>query len=58
MSRVMIDCPTTGNPVPTGMSLSNKAMEALPMSGNILRNCPECGRRHAWGRKDAYQEEG
>ena len=54
---MMIDCPATGKPVSTGMNLSAKAMEGLPVAGNILRRCPECGRRHTWTKEDAYLEE-
>lgn len=57
MVRVMIDCPATGKPVFTGMNLSAKALEGLPVVGNILRRCPECGRRHTWTKEDAYLEE-
>jgi hypothetical protein len=57
MARVMIDCPASGNPVPTGLNLSAKAFEGLPLVGNILRGCPECGQHHTWAKEDAYLEE-
>ncbi len=50
----MIDCPATGNPVSTGMNLSDKALERLFVVGNIMWSCPECGQRHVWGKEDAY----
>lgn len=55
MARVMIKCPTTGEPVSTGMDMDS--LEGVSLSNNTLRDCPECGQDHVWQGSDAFLEE-
>jgi hypothetical protein len=55
MARVMIRCPVTGNPVPTGMNVTS--LDGVTMRDNVLGNCPECGRDHVWSGEDAFLED-
>ena len=56
MPRVLITCPTTNRPVPTGISLSLASFQARPLADNQFR-CPACEQIHTWDKADAYLEE-
>jgi len=56
MGRIMIACPTTGQLVPTGLTLSREEFERAVLSGSVTR-CPACGRIHAWTKRDASLED-
>ncbi len=58
MARIMINCPQTNKPVPTGLSMNKASFEEPTnmMEGNSLR-CPECRAMHTWGKKDAFLED-
>ena len=50
---VMIVCPHTGKPTPTGFVMNPEEFEdATP--GNILSGCNECGGNHSWSKEDAF----
>jgi hypothetical protein len=57
MARVMINCPDTGEPVPTGFDMNQQSFETSQMSGNSFGPCPACGQMHTWDKEDAYLEE-
>jgi hypothetical protein len=56
MSRVLITCPSTNLPVPTGLSMD---LEAFSMGAFDERfvDCPHCQLIHAWATDDAYLED-
>jgi hypothetical protein len=57
MARVMINCPQTRKPLPTGMRFSNQSFETATLSGNRIGPCPHCGAQHTWDKKDAFLED-
>ena len=56
MARVLIDCPTTGKPVPTGFTASKDTFESSQITGEEVQ-CPHCGQLHVWAKGDAYLED-
>lgn len=58
MRRLMITCPTTGGPTPTGMSFDEGSFqETVPMFGDCASTCGQCGQRHTWSVNDVFFEE-
>jgi endogenous inhibitor of DNA gyrase (YacG/DUF329 family) len=57
MAQIMIDCPTTGKAVSTGMAADKACWAKLPDAwmGTAFR-CPACDTMHTWNRSDAYLE--
>ncbi len=53
MAQIVITCPKTGNPVPTGMDMDRESFESGTFVQLTLKNCPECGDDHTWDTKDA-----
>ena len=53
---VMIKCPKTGEPVPTGYELEPEYFHspASTMSSSILEKCPSCGETHTWSKSIAF----
>jgi hypothetical protein len=53
----MINCPKTGNPIFTGMSMDEESFEqdsnAFSQTGTP---CTECGEMHKWQKQDAFLE--
>lgn len=55
---VMIDCPTTGEPLPTGIAVGNReSFESSDFRDNTVGPCPHCGGYHTWSKEDAYLSE-
>lgn len=57
MSVVMITCPTTGRPVPTGIEIEPSDFQRLPVT-EARMVCPACGQEHVWGTKSAWLDSG
>lgn len=57
MGMVMIKCPNTSKPIPTGIGMDKASFEASNMSGNSVK-CPKCGNIHIWDKRDAWVWEG
>lgn len=55
MGVLMIQCPSTGRPVSTGIEML--AIEQLPMVIAKAR-CPACGQVHEWTKDDAWLANG
>lgn len=53
MASVMIKCPKTGKEVRTGIGVAQK--EFFETASFI--ECPHCGERHTWEKKDAWIKE-
>jgi hypothetical protein len=55
MPKIMMNCPTLGKAVPTGLDtetiLFNSLRDVLS-----LTHCPACGQMHKWGRKNSWVE--
>jgi hypothetical protein len=56
-SNIFINCPTTGIPVPTGLTTSSVVFHSLPAVAVPLR-CPACGKIHKWKPQDAWIGQG
>ena len=58
MAMVMIKCPKTGEPVPTGYELEPEYFNspAATMASSILEKCRSCGETHTWSKSVAFQE--
>ena len=56
MARVMIECPSTGEPIFTGMTFDWPSFENVKIGQKQVR-CSSCGEDHKWKRPDAYLEE-
>jgi predicted RNA-binding Zn-ribbon protein involved in translation (DUF1610 family) len=54
VGRILINCPSTGDPVETVLRLRPSAFEAL--KGEYRFRCPKCGQVHVWHREDAWLE--
>jgi hypothetical protein len=54
VSRVLINCPTTGAPVGTIFRLRPTAFESL--RGEFGFRCSRCGQVHHWRKEDAWLE--
>jgi hypothetical protein len=57
MSMLMIKCPATGRPVPTGIEIEPDTLAQLPDIGSGL-TCPACGHHHIWQKNDAWIGDG
>jgi hypothetical protein len=49
---ILIKCPETGRWVSTGIDIEQRAFTRLPNVVATMR-CSECGREHAWSKRDA-----
>ncbi len=54
ISRVLIKCPKTGEPVETVLRLRPSAFEALKDEHRF--RCPRCAEIHGWRKEDAWLE--
>ena len=54
MSRVLIRCPSTAMPVPTGLEMGPEAFAAE--LGDRLVSCPHCRQTHLWTKAMAWLE--
>ena len=52
MGAISIECPTTGKPVSTGMSMDRTSFYRSILTGNSVR-CPHCERTHYWSKDHA-----
>lgn len=54
MAMLMIKCPKTGKPVPTGMDMPVEQVKSgqIQLENNSVGPCPECGETHTWSGKD------
>ena len=55
MSRVLITCPATNLPVPTGLSMDLEVFSMVAFDERFV-DCPHCQLIHAWATDDAYLE--
>ena len=55
MPRVLIECPETGELIPTGVELKEEEFAASNLRNKRV-DCPECGRTHVWQIEDAILE--
>lgn len=53
MGAVMIKCPGTGRPIPTGIVADRDSFSATPVFFAKV-HCPICKTEHEWFAKDAW----
>lgn len=54
MALLLINCPTTGKPLSTGIDVP-QGMSLDGINNNRI-SCPYCGDVHSWNGSDAYFE--
>ncbi len=52
VGSISITCPTTGEPVSTGMTMERESFYRSVLTGNSVK-CPHCGVTHIWSKADA-----
>lgn len=52
MPMLMIKCPKTQKPIPTGMAVGDKKSFENSDFSNNSTSCPACGGMHKWDKKD------
>lgn len=55
MQRIFIKCPTTGKLINTGFAMDIALLDSSPVELNPI-DCPACGQKHTWQKKDALLE--
>jgi endogenous inhibitor of DNA gyrase (YacG/DUF329 family) len=55
MANVMIRCPETGEPVPTGVGMDFETFKHVTMRDNQVE-CASCGQMHTWQQEDAFPD--
>jgi endogenous inhibitor of DNA gyrase (YacG/DUF329 family) len=53
VGSISITCPTTGEPVRTGMTMERESFYRSVLTGNSVK-CPHCGVTHIWSKADAH----
>ena len=53
LADILVQCPRTGAPVPTGLKTEWVFLKSLPAVAVPLR-CPACGLMHNWKPDDAW----
>jgi hypothetical protein len=53
LADILVQCPRTGAPVPTGLKTEWVLLKSLPCVAVPLR-CPACGQMHKWKPDDAW----
>jgi len=53
LADILVQCPRTGAPVPTGLKTEWVLLKSLPCVAVPLR-CPACGQMHKWRPDDAW----
>jgi hypothetical protein len=54
MANVLIKCPKSGMPVPTGIAMDKVAFATATLKNNTVGLCPDCGESHTWSKDDAF----
>jgi endogenous inhibitor of DNA gyrase (YacG/DUF329 family) len=52
VGSISITCPTTGEPVSTGMTMERESFYRSVLTGNSVK-CPHCGVTHIWSKAEA-----
>ena len=55
MPQVLIECPTTKQPVYTGLDMDARTWATATVERNSIQ-CPHCPEMHTWSMKDAWVE--
>lgn len=50
MGQVMIRCPETDKPLPTGIAMDKASFESSQMENNSVGPCPHYGENHTWSK--------
>jgi hypothetical protein len=54
--NIVIDCPSTGKPLATGLAMDPQSFASSKLADILTDPCPHCGQMHTWGTQDAYLE--
>lgn len=54
MGQVLIKCPKTGKPLPTGFAMDQVSFDSSTLTNNTVGPCPHCGENHTWSKSDAW----
>jgi hypothetical protein len=57
MPDLMIRCPKTQEPMPTGILMNRQSLENSKLANNVSGPCPHCGELHTWNLEDAWLDE-
>lgn len=55
MPMLMIKCPSTGKPVPTGIVWDLATIDSLKLETNAQVTCPHCKQEHSWNKADVLK---
>jgi hypothetical protein len=58
MPDILIKCPITGKPAPTGLRTETIVLASIPVDLMLELRCPSCLKMHEWRRKDAWVDGG
>jgi hypothetical protein len=53
VAEILVHCPSTGTPIPTGLRTEWVLLRSLPRIAMPL-HCPVCGQMHRWHPEDAW----
>jgi hypothetical protein len=56
MARLLIQCPETGDAIPTGHYLDTQFLTEADVSSGVVRDCPACGGRHEFTDDETFME--
>ncbi len=51
--QLLITCPSTGEPVSTGVGMERSDFDAVDIEGREF-GCPACGETHIWQKSEAF----
>ena len=57
MGAIMIRCPATNELIPVGIDADRDTFAGLPDVRAAPVDCPACGGKHSWSKKDAILEQ-
>jgi hypothetical protein len=57
MGAIMIRCPATNELIPVGIDADRDTFGGLPDVKAAPVDCPACGGKHSWSKKDAILEQ-
>ena len=56
MPRIIIRCPATLKPIPTGLTTDALILSSMPPDLKFSLKCPVCRRLHEWKKCEAWVE--
>ncbi len=53
MAKILIKCPSTGDSVPTGVTMDSRSFLSSDLGHNSVQ-CASCQKFHTWSKADAF----